>query len=100
MSRPEIELAVRRGRLLERIARERMTLGEQMQPVVQALGRVDQAVVLLRQGADWVRQHPLPVLGGVTLLAALRPRRAWRWGRRLFLAWKAVRGLQSRFFTR
>lgn len=97
MNPRRIEIAVRRGRLIERIAVQRAALGMQLQPVSHALGIVDRVVAATRAGASYLRQHPAIVGGVVALLAAIRPRRAWRWGRRGFVAWRSWRAMRERF---
>ena len=96
MPNREIELALKRGRLQERIAAQRATLAAQMGPIVATLGTADRAVALGRSGIEYVRTHPLAVGAAFAVLAALRPKRVWRWGRRAFLAWTAWRKLRVR----
>jgi len=91
-----IEVGVRRGRLLERIASQRAAIGSELAPVRDALRASDRAVGILRSGVDAVRRHPALVLAGITLLVALKPRRLWRWGRRAFVAWRTWRFLRQR----
>lgn len=97
MNQRSIEIAVQRGRLIERIAVQRAALGMQLKPVSHALGIVDRVVVATRAGASYVRQHPAIVGGLAALLAVIRPRRAWRWGRRGFVAWRSWRAIRERF---
>ena len=94
MPNREIELALKRGRLQERIAAQRATLAAQMGPIVATLGTADRTITLGRSGIEYVRTHPLAVGAALAVLAALRPKRAWRWGRRAFLAWTAWRKLR------
>ena len=83
----QIELALKRGRLQERIAGQRSALAAQMQPVAAALARVDQGIAIARTGAAYVKRHPLQVGLVVALLALSKPRRILRWGRRAFVVW-------------
>lgn len=47
------------------------------------------------ESARWLRRNPqLVVAAGVALLVA-RPRRAWRWARRSFVAWQAWQKLRT-----
>ncbi len=87
MEKRLIELALQRGRLQERIAGQRTALAGQMQPLAAAVARVDQGLALARAGGDWVRRHPMHVGAAVALLALLKPRRLWRWGRRALILW-------------
>ncbi|MBK1680321.1 YqjK-like family protein [Rhodocyclus tenuis] len=91
-----IDIGVRRGRLLERIASQRAAIGSDLAPVRDALRATDRAVVLLRSAADTLRRHPAMVLAGVAIFIALKPRRLWRWGRRAFVVWRSWRFLRQR----
>jgi hypothetical protein len=48
----------------------------------------------VRTGWAWLRAHPEWPLGAVVVLAVLRPRRALRWGSRLWWAWRSWRRVQ------
>lgn len=88
------DLALQRGRLLERIATQRRQLGEDLQPLGAALRAGDRAMAGVQAGAAYVKAHPRSValLAGVLLL--WRPRRAWRWLKRGFVVWRAWRALR------
>lgn len=94
MARRLIEIGVRRGRLIERIARQRELLSQQMQPVRSALHGADRGIAGLRAGVDYVRQHFALVLAAAALLTILTPRRSWRWAQRGFLAWRTWRAVR------
>jgi hypothetical protein len=96
MPNREIELALKRGRLQERIAAQRATLAAQMGPIANILGAADRTIALGKSGIAYARTHPVTVGAAVALLAALRPKRVWRWSRRVFLAWTAWRKLRIR----
>jgi hypothetical protein len=96
MLKKEVELALKRGRLQERIAAQRATLAAQVVPIAGALATADRAVALGRSGIAYVRTHPLQVGAAFALLAILRPRRVWRWSRHAFVAWGAWRKLRAR----
>lgn len=91
-----IDVGVRRGRLLERIASQRAAIGKDLVPVRDALRAGDRAVGVLRSGVNAVRRHPALVVAGVALFVALKPRRLWRWGRRAFVVWRSWRFLRQR----
>ncbi|MBI4742679.1 MAG: hypothetical protein HY777_14270 [Betaproteobacteria bacterium] len=100
MSRQLTDLAVRRGRLIERIAFQRADLGRRAQPVQRALYGADRALAAVRKGSDYVRSHP-GIVGSfvatfVAALAVLKPRRVWRWGRRGFVAWRTWTALRGK----
>jgi len=58
MNQELIDLAVERGRLLERISMQRQLLEQQLQPVGDTLHSVDRALASLRKGRDYLQQHP------------------------------------------
>ena len=87
MTNRQIELALNRGRLQERIASQRILLAEQVAPLVSVLVTTDQAVAAGRSGLDYIKQHPGQLGAALAVLAALRPKRVWRWGKRAFVAW-------------
>ena len=67
MAQRLIEIGIRRGRLIERIASQRELLGQQMQPVRSALHTADRGVAGLRAGIDYLRQHTAIVLAAAAL---------------------------------
>ncbi|MBE2258991.1 MAG: YqjK-like family protein [Candidatus Accumulibacter sp.] len=93
MNQELIDLAVERGRLLERISSQRERLGRDLQPVGEALQTADRAVATIRKGTTYVKQHPEVVTVGVALLVVVQPRRVWRWSKRAFFAWRSWRML-------
>ena len=97
MNAPLIELAVRRGRLIERIATQRASLVRCVQPVARVLHVVDRTRGGVRTTTNRIKNHPAIVATALALLVILKPSRAWRWGRRSFVAWRAWRALRERF---
>ena len=91
-----LELAVRRGELKARCAQQREALAATMRPVVDALGMADQAVLGAGKLKAWLSGHPTWVAGGLAALLAIRPRRAWRWGKRAFFLWRGWLAVRSR----
>ncbi|MCP5267446.1 MAG: YqjK-like family protein [Zoogloeaceae bacterium] len=83
----QIELALNRGRLQERIASQRVMLRAQAAPLIGALEAVDGAVASGQAGLNYVRQHPAQLGLAIAALTLLKPRRVWRWGRRAFVVW-------------
>lgn len=96
MPNRQIELALKQGRLQERIASQRTTLAAQMRPIVQTLEAADQGLTMARSGLDYVKHHPGQVGAAFVVLAVLRPARVWRWGRRAFVAWGIWNKLRDR----
>lgn len=96
MTNREIELALKRGRLQERIASQRSTLAAQSVPIFGALETTDRALAMGRSGIEYVKHHPGQVGAAIAVLAILRPKRVWRWGRRAFVAWSVWNKLRGR----
>lgn len=94
MNQPRIDLAIERGRLIERISNQRQRLGEQLQPVGASLQTADRAVTTLRNGSNYLKQHPEVVTVAVAVLVVVQPRRVWRWGKRGFFVWRSWRMLR------
>lgn len=91
MNQRLIDIGIRRGRLIERIASQRALLGEQLQPVRSVLNATDRGIAGVRSGIAYLRQHPGIVIATVALLVILKPRRAWRWAQRGFVVWRTWR---------
>ena len=77
-----LERAERRGRLLERIARQRLELGLALAPAGRLLACADRLAGRWQRVAAWLRQHP--VLAGTLLAGAVlvKPKRGFgllRW---------------------
>ena len=79
--------AQRREQLLIRSITLREQLAQQAQVLAAPLAIADS----LRNSLHWLRQHPEWPLGGLALLALLRPRRAWRWASRVWWGWRLWR---------
>jgi len=97
MNQELIDLAIERGRLIERISSQRQLLGQQLQPLGAGLARADRTIAGIRQSSDYVKQHPEMVAVGVAALVVLQPRRVWRWSQRLFFVWRTWRMLRTQF---
>lgn len=95
MNSDRLELALKKQRL--QIASERLRSGFAQHAVglMPAFTTVDH----LAAAARWLRRHPQLVVAAGVALVVVRPRRAWRWGRRAFVGWQAwrkVRGFLQR----
>lgn len=86
-----LQLAHRHGALKARIDAQRETLARQAAPLESALSVADKAVA----GVDWLKENPVAVGTVVAVLAILKPSRAWRWGRRGFIAWRGWEKLKK-----
>lgn len=91
-----VELAVERGRLRERITRQRAEIGSELVPLRNALLVTDRGVAQVRAAVDAVRRHPSIVVAALAVFVVLKPGRLWRWGRRAFVGWRAWRFLRER----
>lgn len=87
-----LELAERQGALKARIAQQRASLSQEIQPLADALGLVDKGMA----GVDWLKHHPAAVGGATLALAVLRPRAVWRWGKRGFFLWRGWQTLKQK----
>ncbi|MHB8354895.1 MAG: YqjK family protein, partial [Burkholderiales bacterium] len=84
-----IELAERRGHLLERIVAQRATLAQELAPLARTLAFTGRLTDRYHSVLGWMRARP--VLSGMLLvgLALLKPRqRAWRVARWGLLGWR------------
>jgi hypothetical protein len=95
MNQALIDIAIRRGRLIERIANQRSALSRDLQPVCGALHTADQAIARVRMANTFLKAHPGLVLAAVALLVALKPGRAWRLAKRGFVVWRVWRSLRG-----
>ncbi len=91
MNRPARQLALRQQLLLLRSAELRRDFIEQTAPWQAPLSLADQ----LQAGWHWLRGHPEAMAAGALTLAVLRPRRAWRWGMRLWWGWRLWQRVQK-----
>jgi hypothetical protein len=86
-----IELAERRGRLLERITVQRATIARELAPLARALSFTGRLTDRYHHVMTWVRERPL--LSGALMLGLglvlLQPRqRGWRLARWGLLGWR------------
>lgn len=91
MNERALELARRHGQLQAKIADQRRALAQHAEPVARLLDKGDGVL----RGLDWLKQHPAAVGAGVTILALLKPRGAWRWAKRSFVLWRGWQALRA-----
>ncbi len=91
MSAKALELAARRGALSERIAAQRALLAQHALGVERLCAGGD----TLRQGVDWLKQHPAAAGAATFAFVLFRPRRAWRWAKRSFFLWRGWRSARQ-----
>ena len=89
-----IELHEQRGRLRERIAHQRETLADQVQPLRATLAIPERLGALLGQGRTFVASHPYLFGTAAAAVAVFKPRLVWRWAKRGVVLWRAWRGLR------
>ena len=90
-------LAERREHLVAQAAAQRLALAENIEPWRRPLARVDQGLAALR----YIKRHSAWIVGGVALLAALRPGRVraagvGKWLTRGWATWQLVHKLRGR----
>lgn len=95
MNQALIELALKRGRLIERIAGQRAALARELQPVQTVLRLTDRTLAGVCGGIRYVKRHPGAVVAAGVMLIILKPRHVWRWARRSFIAWRAWHALRE-----
>ena len=87
-----LALAERRARLAARAQAERETLVALLAPADAAAAFAVSLIRTARGVLEQAGRHPLTVVAGVALLAALRPRRALTWLARGWSLWRLYRG--------
>ena len=86
-----IRLAERRERLIAQAAAQRVALAQSIEPWRVPLALADQGLAALR----YIKRNPAWIVGGVVLLAALRPGRAGKWLRRGWVTWQIMQKLRA-----
>lgn len=81
------QLAERREHLLALIAAQRTALAQDMATWHAPLALADHGVAALR----YIRRHPALSMGGILVIAALRPHHAGKWMMRAWLLWQLGR---------
>jgi hypothetical protein len=79
--------------LMLRSAELRQDLAAQMAPLRAPLALADR----VREGWRWLRANPEGPIAAAVVITILRPRRAWRWGVRLWWGWRTWRRLQRKW---
>lgn len=84
MNSKSTQLAERRERLVAQAAAQRVALAHNLEPWRAPLALADRGVAAVRA----IRQHPALLLGAALVFAAIRPRRAAKWSRFLWVGWQ------------
>jgi hypothetical protein len=90
VSSSAIELAVKRGQLIERSAHLRRRIEQESHAVQRVCHAADQVGDSVRK----VRAHPEWVFAGVLALIVLKPKRLWRWGKTGVFVWRGYATLR------
>ena len=91
MNRNLTHLAERRARLVAQAAAQRTALAENIEPWRTPLAMADQGLAVFRA----IKRHPVWLVGGSLMLAALPLGRVGKWLRRGWVAWRIVRELRG-----
>lgn len=86
----DVDLALRKQRLILKSTALRASMAEDAQPLQPLFTGADRVVM----GVHWIRQRPQVAAVALAALVVLRPRKAWRWGRRGFVLWKTWQKIQ------
>lgn len=89
------DLKLKRGQLVERIAHQRADLARDLAPVRSAAQSVDRAQTVARSGVDYLKQHPLFLVLGLSALVVVRPARVIRLAGQGVVAWRSWRNLRA-----
>lgn len=82
-----IELALKKQRLQMQAATQRLQMAQHLQAFAPAFAAADAA----HSAGRWLKAHPQWLAGAAVALLVARPRAAFRWLRRGFFAWRALR---------
>jgi len=80
----------RRERLVAQAAMQRRALAQNIEPWHTPLALADQGLATLRH----IKRHPEWIIGGVALLAVLRPRHVGKWLGRGWVSWQVMQRLR------
>lgn len=87
MNSKSTRLAERREHLVAQAAAQRVALAHNLEPWRAPLALADRGVAALRT----IRRHPAVLLGAALVFAVVRPRRAAKWSRFLWVGWQVGR---------
>ncbi len=92
MSKKLKQIALKREQLQQQIARQRIVMARDIEPLTKPLAVADQALELLRRASA----HTGLVVGGLIILATWRNRGPGKWLRRGWLTWEVSQNLLKR----
>lgn len=91
MNRNLLRLAERREGLVAQAAAQRTALAQNIEPWRLPLALADQGLAALR----FVKRHPVWIVGGVVVFAALLPAQTGKWLRRGWITWRILQELRT-----
>ena len=95
MSRRLDDLLLQRGRMIERIATQRVALRNDFAPVATVLSKADSAVSGVHSFVDYIRLHPVVTSVAVGTLLVFKGKAVLRWAKRAFSFWQTWRLIQG-----
>lgn len=95
MNKQLLALHLERGRLLERIAQQRLTLVKQLQPLQKTSDAASRTTALVQAGIGYLYGHPWAVLAALSAAVLVRPHSAWRLLRRGLIVWRSWRTING-----
>ena len=95
MNRRLDDLLLQRGRLIERVAAQRVALRNDFTPVAAVLGKADSAVSGVHSFVDYIRCHPVVTSVTVGTLLIFKGKAVLRWAKRAFSFWQTWRLIQG-----
>ena len=91
MNRKLLELGLKKQRLQMVAATQRLQMAQHLQVLAPAFAAIDSAQTVGR----WLKAHPQWVVGAAAVVLVVKPRTAFRWLRRGYFAWRALRRAQE-----
>lgn len=91
MKKKLASITERRLRLVAQAAEQREALAKSIQPLHKGLSLAENSLKVV----EYVKKHPILVMGIATLIGMLKPIRAVKWLRRSWIASLAMRGLRT-----
>ncbi len=91
MKKKLVSIANRRQLLVAQAAQQRDMLARNIQPLHNGLSFADKGLKVV----EYVKKHPVLVMGIAALIGMLKPTRAVKWLRRSWIATLALRGLRT-----
>lgn len=91
MNKKLARLAERRQQLILQAAEQRIALTQNLAPLRKSIALADTGIAAVK----YVKQHPVLMVGGATLLGLLRPTRLGKWLQRGLVVFEIARNLRG-----